>query len=435
MSPSIKTSSSARPVTVGSAKHILDIFLGAGICLLLAFGPLAFGAVQEWAICVLEVGSMFLLLVWAAREFSKSQPKVIFYAPFIPALLFASLIAMQLLLRTSAYWYATWSQALLWGAYGVIFFLVTQCFYQTAFARGFGIFFSIYGFFVALFAIAQEFTSNGKIYWVVPNRNLGWIYGPYVNHSHYAGLMEMLVPIPLVIAMANLYGKPIRLLFAFAALLMSGSIFLSQSLGGILAFTVQIGLLVVFLAKGRSCGRLYLLGALCIALAAGVILLRPHGLGERLANLQHPITRGGAGMRVAIVKDSVKIVKQRPILGWGLGTFSIIYPSFRSFYSNFFVNEAHNDFVQLLVETGIGGFTVITLFLVLIYRTGISGVEEWRREHCAAMALAALIGCTGLLIHGFADFNFRIPANAALFVALAAMATVTGASTHANKPH
>jgi hypothetical protein len=38
------------------------------------------------------------------------------------------------------------------------------------------------------------------------------------------------------------------------------------------------------------------------------------------------------------------------------------------------------------------------------------------------MALAALIGCTGLLIHGLADFNFQIPANATLFVALAAMA-------------
>jgi O-antigen ligase len=376
---------------------------------------------------------MFLLLVWATREFSKARPEIIFYAPFIPALLFGGLIVLQLLLRTSAYWYATWFQAMLWVAYGMMFFLVTQCFWQTALAKGFGIFFSIYGFFVALFAIAQEFTSNGKIYWVVPNKNLGWFYGPYVNHSHYAGLMEMLVPIPLVIAMANLFGRPIRLLFAFSALLMGGTIFLSQSLGGMLAFTVEIGLLVVFLAKRRSRGRLLLLGALCIALAAGVILLRPHGLGERLANLQHPIARGGAEMRVAVVKDSVKMVKQRPLLGWGLGVFPIVYPSFRSFYSNFYVNEAHNDFVQLLIETGIAGFILISTFLVLIYYAGVASIGEWRYEPSATMALAALIGCTGLLVHGLADFNLRIPANAALFVALAGLSTAAGASEHAQR--
>ena len=217
----------------------------------------------------------------------------------------------------------------------------------------------------------------------------------------------------------------------FRRSLMGGSIFLSQSLGGILAFTVEIGLLVIFLAKRRSRGRLLLLGALCVALVAGVVLLRPHGLGERLANLQHPIARGGLGMRVAVVKDSVKIVKQRPILGWGLGTFSIIYPSFRSYYSNFFVNEAHNDFVQLLVETGIGGFTLVIAFLILVYRAGVGGIGEWRNEPCANMALAALIGCTGLLVHALGDFNFRIPANAALFVALAAIAAAAGASAHA----
>ena len=31
----------------------------------------------------------------------------------------------------------------------------------------------------------------------------GWIYGPYVNHNHYAGLMEMLVPIPLVLSLTE----------------------------------------------------------------------------------------------------------------------------------------------------------------------------------------------------------------------------------------
>ena len=49
-------------------------------------------------------------------------------------------------------------------------------------------------------------------------------------------------------------------------------------------------------------------------------------------------------------------VPQKPVLGWGLGTFPVVYPEFRSFYTNFFVNEAHNDYLQLLAEMGLLGF-------------------------------------------------------------------------------
>jgi O-antigen ligase len=39
------------------------------------------------------------------------------------------------------------------------------------------------------------------------------------------------------------------------------------------------------------------------------------------------------------------MVRQRPLLGWGFGTFEVVYPSFRSFYTDLAVNAAHNDFV------------------------------------------------------------------------------------------
>ena len=39
-----------------------------------------------------------------------------------------------------------------------------------------------------------------------------------------------------------------------------------------------------------------------------------------------------------------------------------------------------------------------------------------------AVALAALVGCTGILVHSFFDFNLQVPANAALFYVLCAIA-------------
>ncbi|MFZ0794471.1 MAG: O-antigen ligase family protein, partial [Candidatus Korobacteraceae bacterium] len=398
-----------------------------GICLLLAFCPLAFGAVDKFAMCVLEAGAGLLLITWAAGQIALGQFAVTFNPLFVPALLFGGLIAIQLLPGRSAYWYATWEKSLLWCAFGILLFLTSQCLRQPVLRKNVGLFFTVFGFLVALFAIVQSFIPNGKIYWVIPNQS-GWpFFGPYINHSHYAGLMEMLIPFPLVFAMTHVWRRPVRVLFGFVALIMASTIFLSQSLGGILGFTGEILVLGALLARGRRSRQgLVWLVLLGVFLAVWLSVLRPVGLMDRLTSLRSPLDKGDAGIRAVIVKDCFKMVRQRPLLGWGLGTFPTVYPAFRSFYSEDEVNEAHNDFIQILVETGVAGFGLMVGFIILVYRGGMRSLEHWRRDPRASVTMAALVGCTGLLIHSLSDFNLQIPANAALFFALTAIATTGG---------
>ena len=78
--------------------------------------------------------------------------------------------------------------------------------------------------------------------------------------------------------------------------------------------------------------------------------------------------------------------RNKPVLGWGLRTFPVVYPQFRSFYTNFFVNEAHNDYLQLLCEMGLLGFGTMVWFLIVLYRAALSqnrglDVERERRSH------------------------------------------------------
>jgi len=122
-------------------------------------------------------------------------------------------------------------------------------------------------------------------------------------------------------------------------------------------------------------------------------------------------------MRVAILISRA--------LGWGLGTFTTVYPQFRSFYTTLFVNAAHDDYVQVLVETGLIGFVAVVWFIVEVYRAGLRNVDGWNRDWSRALGLAALVGCTGLLVHSFFDFNLQIPANAYMFYFLCALATST----------
>jgi O-antigen ligase len=150
--------------------------------------------------------------------------------------------------------------------------------------------------------------------------------------------------------------------------------------------------------------------------------------------LDRPMDTAHDPNRLTIMKDSLKMVRQRPLLGWGFGAFAIAYPSFRSFYTDFTVNAAHDDFLEITVETGVLGLGVAVAFLYLLYRGGIRNVRHWAQQARSSTALAALVGCTGIIVHSFSDFNLQIPANAALFFSLAAIASATSFNEDAGRP-
>ena len=155
--------------------------------------------------------------------------------------------------------------------------------------------------------------------------------------------------------------------------------------------------------------------ALCVFILGSIFLLDK---GQALSHLGDL----GPGIRLDITKDSWKMFPHRPVLGWGLGTFPTIYPQYRSFYTNLFINEAHNDYAQLLVEMGLLGFGLMLWFLVRLYQNGFPTSRRWEFQWDRAVSLAALLGCTGILVHSFVDFNLQIPANAALFYGLCGLA-------------
>ncbi len=408
-------------VASSSADDVPDcrsgVALVSGLCALLMFGPLAFGAVEPWSMLVLELGAALLLVVWAGRLAAMGRLEFARTSLYWPMALFAGVVAIQMAARRSAYAYETHRQALIWIAYSLLFFLATQAFNSESKLRRFAVSFSAFGFVVALFGAIQDFTTNGKLYWLREPRYGGWIYGPYVNHNHYAGLMEMLVPLPLVLALGrNNAGK--RIALAFMASFMAGTIFLSQSRGGTVAFVAELLLFAVILLRHRGAyGKAVLLAAI---VAAALAIVYWVGGNRLLSSRFHQVNEP---QRLAIAQDSLAMVRQRPLLGWGLGAFPIVYSRFRTFYTKLFVNEAHDDYVQVLVETGVIGFAAGVWFVVLLFLRTFRELRGRAFRSEVSIRLAALTGCTGILVHSLVDFNMQIPANAALFFVLAAIAS------------
>jgi O-antigen ligase len=283
----------------------------------------------------------------------------------------------------------------------------------------------VYGALVAAFAVLQGLAPNGKLYWNWALAQGGSIYGPYVNHNHYAGLMEMLMPFPLVLAATRFTNGNRKIAAAGIAALMAGSIFLSGSRGGMAAFVAQMVVLGVLLVRKRegTWKQPLMLGAFLAVVIVFLVWMGGNELTRRLVSIHSEAREEiNGGVRLSIDRDCLRMLIKRPILGWGLGAFPIVYPEFRSFYTTFFVNQAHNDYLQLLVETGLAGFSIAVWFLVLMFRQAASKLQNWTETASGAMTVAALLGCVGILVHSFLDFNLQIPANAALFFVLCAIA-------------
>jgi len=384
---------------------------------LLMFGPLAFGAVEPWSIFVLEAGTAVLILLWLAKQWLDGEIKIHWNPLYLPMLTFGALILMQLVFRTSAYLHDTFSEALLYASYAMLCFLSGQVLLRSSQAKKLVVIFVIYGFTVAALALLQGIAPNGKLLWLRQPRLGGWIYGSYVNHNHYAGLMELLIPVPLVLSLARIADDKERIAAAVAAAIMTTTVFLSGSRGGMLAVFVEIVVLSVILFRQRKGPRIAIgVGAFAVVLVSLLVWLGGKDLRGRVTSISTEAhTEISGGMRFSIDRDALRMFRNKPVLGSGLGTFPVVYPQFRSFYTNFFVNEAHNDYLQLLAEMGLLGFGTMVWFVVVLYRSALRKIGNWMTDVPGAVTLACMISATGILVHSLFDFNLQIPANAALF--------------------
>jgi O-antigen ligase len=407
-----------------------------GIFGLLWFGPLAFGAVEPWSIFFLEAGSAALFLLWTGKQILDGQIKIRWNPLFLPMAAFGLLIAAQLVFRITAYPHDTVALALQYCCYGILCFLAGQTLVRGSQARSLALVFSIYGATLAAFGLLQGISPNGKLYWIREPRMGGWIYGPYVNHNHYAGLMEMLVPIPLVLSLTRLASSRARAAAAAAAAVMAGTIFLSGSRGGMLAITTELVILAVLLIRQKRSLRTAVGVGVFLAMVLGMLVwIGGDALSRRIATVSSEHSELAGDLRSYINRDGLRMFLKRPVLGWGLGTFPVVYPEFRTFYTNFFVNQAHNDYLQLLVEMGVVGFATMLWFLITLYRRAARKIGNWPGEMSGAVTLACLLGLTGILVHSMVDFNLQIPANAALFYVLCTVAASEPFAQPARKRH
>jgi O-antigen ligase len=281
---------------------------------------------------------------------------------------------------------------------------------------------------LSLFAVYQKARFGTLLYGrvAVPS---GTPFGPFVNHNHFAGYAEAaaLVALGTAIGLSRRASATALLLGGCAVLIGIGHL-LSHSRGGLLAFGAGLAALA-WLSRGRegAPGRRLLLAGGGLAVIAFLVLFAPTSLSERLASFGNPEGDDSMQFRFRLWSDSLGLWASSPVVGTGLGTFSAAIPPYRTGPDETRAEYAESDWLQLLCEAGLIGLATAAVLILSSMRAGLREARGDPSERNRGVLHGAAAAAVALAVHGFVDFNFRIPSNALLFAVLLGVVAPAGA--------
>jgi len=414
---------------------------------------LASGAVEPWSVAIFELIVVLMIALWAGK--CLSERRVLIAVP--PAALpFGAMVllgvAQSLALRdndgnTSSLSMdveATRSAAL-------ALFLLLVCFLAAANfligrkrTRAVVRCLVIYGLAMAVFAIVQHSSQEGRIYWLRPlSQGASW-FGPFVNHAHFAGYMALLMPIPIGLMMNGAGRSEERFLFGFAAMMMGISLVTSLSRGGLIALASELLFLVS--AGSRVLGRrvgsrdqhragvplggprlrsLIGLGVITVSIIAGVIWMGPEPVADRIGRGNATTTGQAESLyesRGWIWRDSIRVFEAHPLLGAGMGAFETALPIYSKSDGSLQVSQSHSDYIQVLTDCGILGGLLAIWFIVAIWSVVFRGLRS-HDPFGRSLALGCGAAIFGMMVHSVFDFNLELPSTALLFLLICAIAS------------
>jgi putative inorganic carbon (HCO3(-)) transporter len=274
--------------------------------------------------------------------------------------------------------------------------------------------------------------SGHPTIWNVPKRYyVDCATGTFVNRNHFAGFLAAALPGGVALARRRLLELPRaagrqRLLALFGpqgvralgltllTLVGLAGLLLSFSRAGIALGLGSVGITWLVTGRGRL-GRRIVLPLLVLALAlVPLAQIGSERLADRYARAAEDFTSEGG--RAMVWRDTLEMVAAFPWTGAGFGSFAAVYPLFRSQGVRLLYEHAHNDLLQLAAEGGLVGVLLLALLLASLVPRLLASLRGSSPTRAGAAA-----GLSALLLHALVDFNFHIPANAAVAAVLAGL--------------
>ncbi len=469
--------SRARSSQFAPPPDAVDRIVEGLLMVLLVFLPMAYGGVTASGHFVLIGTVMLMSLLVGMRGLLSKQGRLAWSTACIPLFLFLGLVALQSVpmglslmaalspgnadvwtamlsepqshggipsaLPLSLYPHASRVDLAVLSAFVALFFVVLQVYRSLDQVKRFLTLVSLMGLFVASVAFVQHLTGSASVMglWDMPTGTHHG--GPFVHVGHFsqfinlsmgAALALMLVRLAerlpgrsweakeLVWGTGNMLGRWGSLLLI---LLVLGSVMvaMSHSRNGLLSLLVSGAVTTVVLSRTNYLkGIAWPLIGLSVLSLLALLLMGFDPVYERLATLEDP--GGQIESRFALIGDSLELWKTSPWLGVGQGSFASVFPGFDLSLRPGTAAHAENQYVELLVETGVFGFVLLLTFL------GVLTLSWWRLLRAcpaprAGVAYGLGFGLLAVALHATTDFGLRNPAVMLLAITSAGMTVVT----------
>jgi O-antigen ligase len=252
------------------------------------------------------------------------------------------------------------------------------------------------------------------------------VFGPYVSRNHFAGYLAMAIPLAMGftmeaalslhrdwsrriyrrwVALGGPAGNAVLRRLAVATVLVVG-LFASHSRGGLLAFAVSALAILFALPRARGAALVFLVAIVLVGVGVVDLGITRKGFADR----------GVKSSRLEMWQDALHMYPDFPLLGAGFNAFGTSYTGYQSVARSQWYGEAHNEYLQALLDTGTVGALLVAALVMRLLRSALRAAAKSPLD---AGLLGALLACCA---HNLVDFNWQIPANAATFAAIAGVA-------------
>ncbi|MBN2406799.1 MAG: tetratricopeptide repeat protein [Elusimicrobia bacterium] len=236
---------------------------------------------------------------------------------------------------------------------------------------------------ISLYAVLQKY---GGV-WIIRVPRLQRVYATFGNPNFLASFLAGTIPLGLT---ALIEKKKIWI--SASLVLMILAMYFTQTRGAWLGLAGASALWYFVLRKERPSRKVVIAFLFLIVIFTAVN-------ADKLTRQTQ---------RLLIWRDTLRMAVSNPVLGVGIGQFHNEFPSYASEElkkilppGKFIVNYAHNEFLEILSETGIAGFGLYAWLIVMVYAAGMRRRDSgWIRE-------GALFGVTAVLLHSFVSVNMR----------------------------
>ena len=253
--------------------------------------------------------------------------------------------------------------------------------------------------------------------------NVGSAVGFFANSNHMAALLVISVPLHVALiahvrtrARRTKARSSIFVIGAAGLVVLAVGIVLNGSTAILLLLVPVTAVSIALLVPNRSSWKV--LGVIAGVAAISILAVYLSPLQQRLGGANASSVAGRERMWSTTARAAV----DHAPFGSGIGSFRTAYPLYEKpeEVTKTVVNHAHNDYLEIAMETGFPGILLLVLFLAWWVQRARA---MWRPQEGYLFGQAAVIVSAVLLIHSIVDYPLRTAALSSIMgAALALMA-------------